>query len=270
MDRVLLLDLQVKKTIDNFVSTKSPNLSQFQRSLSQIESKLATLLPLADQDDFLGDECELLTSQVALLKKMINDSLKREQMSSASYIDAIELEKEDEGEEAAGELESDDETLNLIAKLKTDKSLGVKPKKVDEVEQENKLESPTVKRRKVKGQKGVEVEDKGAMEQIEEEASFQETEDKEIDEIAEQMLEHTRQLKHHTHTFKTLLNEDNKVLNEAEQALSNASDRFHRESGNLQALTKKSRRSTWKAILYAFFVVIVTFFMILFIKITSK
>jgi hypothetical protein len=269
MDRVLLLDLQVKKTIDNFVSTKSPNLPQFQRSLSQIESKLATLLPLADQDDFIGDECELLTSQVALLKKMINDSLKREQMSSTSYIDAIELEKEDAGDEATGEPESDDETLSLIAKLKTDKLLAARPKKGDEIGQE-KLESPTVKRRKVKGQKEVEIEDKEAMEQIEEEPSFQETEDKEIDEIAEQMLEHTRQLKYHTHTFKTLLNEDNNVLNEAEQALSNASDRFHRESGNLQALTKKTRRSTWKAILYAFTIVIITFFMILFIKITSK
>jgi hypothetical protein len=45
---------------------------------------------------------------VALLKKMINDSLKREQMSSTSYMDAIELEKEDASEEAAVESVSDD------------------------------------------------------------------------------------------------------------------------------------------------------------------
>ena len=266
MDRILLLDLQVKKTIDNFVSTKSPNIPQFQRALFQIETKLATLLPLADQDDFLEDECELLTSQVALLKKMINDALKREQMSSTNYIDAIELDKEDEGAE---ELASDDETLNLIAKLKSDNLLVSKPKRSDENEPP-KLGSPTVKRRKVKSQKEAEVESQTGSEKTEEEAPTQESEDKEIDEIAEQMLEHTRQLKYHTHTFKTLLNEDNKVLNEAEQALSNASDRFHRESGNLQALTKKARKSTWRAILYAFFIVIVTFFMIIFIKITSK
>jgi hypothetical protein len=269
MDRVLLLDLQVKKTIDHFVSSKNPNLSQFQYTLIQIETKLTSLLPLADQDDSLGDECELLTSQVALLKKMITDAKKREQMSSANYIDAIEPGRDEKNDEEIEELESDDETLKLIAKLKTDKLLNSQSKANGGSKQPNKLASPTVKRRKVK--KADEIKETIQIRDEQPEADLlSENEDKEIDEIAEHMLEHTRQLKYHTHTFKTLLNEDNKVLNEAEQALSNASDRFHRESGNLQALTKKSRRSTWRAILYSFFVVIMTFFMILFIKITSK
>lgn len=233
-----MLDLYLKRLLEQVVE-KQKRLSQdeqkeYNKVVEEVEKQLKGIL--SDLDESMLDETDVIQSQVALLKKLVEEAEK-----SGGFVDAINSDDEEEEE---------DETLRMILKLQ-------ERRKSEKREEQD--ERPIVNRRKVNFT-SPNTERSQTMEEKNQEDV--------IDDLTTSMVEHATLLKEHSKAFQKLLKEDKHVMGEAEQALNTATGRFQRESGNLRGVTKRSWRDGWLAIGYFCLAVLIFFFMYIFIRLT--
>ena len=237
MDRLLLLDLYLRRILDEVVQ-KDKHLSVEEQEnyltiFKYAEEELQNLMSRDEVDEAMMDEGDLVQSQLALLKKLVQEAKEIE------FRDTIDSEEEEE-----------DETLRMIIKLKERKKSEPKVEEQVTVSSRRRVVlSPSPTEQKKDKQANVD-------------------KDQVIDDIAETMVGHAEQLKLQSKQFQKLLTKDEKALFDADQNMNDASGRFQRESGNLRGVTKRSWRDSWRALGYFCLTILVFFFMYIFIRLT--